>query len=166
MVELEPSGAAVFRSDTAELLGTDDARLLAKHVRTLAEILTEAGWQPPRPRDDGAELSAIAQVHCHQHAIMGFDADRHLLQAAGVRLDVLDSGCCGLAGNFGFESGHYELSAACAEHGLWPAVRDAAPGTAILADGFSCRTQIAAGYLGRQGIHLAEFLAGMIERTD
>lgn len=77
-------------------------------------------------------------------------------------VDVLDSGCCGLAGNFGFERGHYDVSAACAEQGLWPAVRDADPGTAILADGFSCRTQIEAGHLGREGMHLAELLAGML----
>jgi FAD/FMN-containing dehydrogenase len=70
--------------------------------------------------------------------------------------------CCGLAGNFGFERGHYEVSAACAEHGLWPAVRDADPGTAVLADGFSCRTQIEAGHLGREGVHLAQLLAGML----
>ncbi len=175
VVVLEPSCAAVFRSDAAELLGTDDARLLAKHTKTLAEVLTEAGWQPPRADADAdADAvgsggggspgpSAIAQVHCHQHAIMGFDADRQLLRAAGVRLDVLDSGCCGLAGNFGFERGHYDVSVGCAEHGLWPAVREAAPETAILADGFSCRTQIAAGHLGRQGIHLAELLAGLLD---
>ena len=61
--------------------------------------------------------TAIAQVHCHQHAIMGFDPDAELLKACGVEVDVLDSGCCGLAGNFGFEAGHYEVSVACAEHG-------------------------------------------------
>ncbi len=95
---------------------------------------------------------------------MGFDADRQILEAAGVQLDVLDSGCCGLAGNFGFERGHYEVSAACAEHGRWPAVRDASPDTAILADGFSCRTQIAAGHLGRRGMHLAELLASRLSQ--
>src|SRR6185437_15125925 len=87
------------------------------------------------------------------------DADTELLKACGVDVGVLDSGCCGLAGNFGFERGHYEVSAACAEHGLWPAVRDARPETAVLADGFSCRTQIQAGHLGRGGMHLAELLA-------
>lgn len=63
-------------------------------------------------------------MHCHQHAILGFDADTRLLEAAGVQLDVLDSGCCGLAGNFGFEQGHYDISVACAERGLWPAAPD------------------------------------------
>jgi len=158
VVVLEPSCAAVFRSDAADLLGSDDARLLAKRTRTLAEVLTEAGWHAPAPPVVGRR-AAIAQVHCHQHAIMGFDADTELLKACGVDVDVLDSGCCGLAGNFGFEAGHYEVSAACAEHGLWPAVRDARPEVAVLADGFSCRTQIQAGHLGREGIHLAQLLA-------
>ncbi|MGC1288876.1 MAG: FAD-linked oxidase C-terminal domain-containing protein [Streptosporangiaceae bacterium] len=163
---LEPSCAAVFRSDAAELTGSDDARLLAKQTRTLAELLTEAGWRPgaedPAGLHPGARR-AIAQVHCHQHAILGFDRDQELLRDCGVDVDVLDSGCCGLAGNFGFERGHYDVSVACAEHGLWPAVRDADPGTAILADGFSCRTQIEAGHLGREGMHLAELLAGMLD---
>jgi Fe-S oxidoreductase len=162
VVVLEPSCAAVFRSDAADLLGSDDARLLARRTRTLAEVLTEAGWRPPA-RTVLGRRTAIAQVHCHQHAIMGFDPDAELLKACGVEVDVLDSGCCGLAGNFGFEAGHYEVSVACAEHGLWPAVRDAGPQTAVLADGFSCRTQLQAGHLGREGIHLAQLLADLIE---
>jgi FAD/FMN-containing dehydrogenase/Fe-S oxidoreductase len=159
VVVLEPSCAAVFRSDAAELLASDDADLLARQTVTLAELLTEAGW---RPTPGHHKRKAIAQVHCHQHAIMGFGKDTELLKACGVDLDVLDAGCCGLAGNFGFERGHYDVSVACAEHGLFPAVRAAEPGTAILADGFSCRTQIQAGHLGREGIHLAELLAGML----
>ena len=165
VVVLEPSCAAVFRSDAAELTGSGDARLLARQTRTLAELLTEAGWRPgassPAGMHPGA-TRAIAQVHCHQHAIMGFDRDLGLLRGCGVDVDVLDRGCCGLAGNFGFERGHYDVSVACAEHGLWPAVRDAREDTAILADGFSCRTQIQAGHLGREGIHLAQLLAGML----
>jgi Fe-S oxidoreductase len=161
VVVLEPSCAAVFRSDAADLLGSDDARLLAERTRTLAEVLTEAGWHAPVAPVVGRR-AAIAQVHCHQHAIMGFGADTDLLKACGVDVDVLDSGCCGLAGNFGFEAGHYEVSVACAEHGLWPAVRDARPEVAVLADGFSCRTQIQAGRLGREGIHLAQLLAELI----
>ena len=141
MVVLEPSCAAVFRADAAELLGSDDARLLAKQTRTLAELLVESGW-PGGSAPQGQHSRAIAQVHCHQHAIMGFDADTEVLRRAGVDVDVLDTGCCGLAGNFGFERGHYDVSAACAERGLWPAAREAGPDTAILADGFSCRTQL------------------------
>jgi Fe-S oxidoreductase len=167
LVVLEPSCAAVFRADAAELLGSDDARLLAERTRTLAELLVEAGWHPgglleglSREGPGGARsIRAIAQVHCHQHAIMGFGPDTEILRRAGCDVDVLDTGCCGLAGNFGFERGHYEVSAACAERGLWPAARQADPDTAILADGFSCRTQLAAGRTGRKGLHLAQLLA-------
>jgi FAD/FMN-containing dehydrogenase/Fe-S oxidoreductase len=166
VVVLEPSCAAVFRSDAAELLDSDDARLLAKHTRTLAELLNEAGWRPSRAAGDARRARAIAQVHCHQHAILGFDPDRGLLRACGVDVDVLDTGCCGLAGNFGFERGHYDVSVGCAERGLWPAIAAADPGTAILADGFSCRTQIEAGRLGRRGVHLAELLAGLAGLSD
>jgi Fe-S oxidoreductase len=162
VVVLEPSCAAVFRSDAAELLGSDDARLLARQTTTLAELLSETGWHPRADRDGGFPRKAIAQVHCHQHAIMGFDKDTELLRACGVDVEVLDAGCCGLAGNFGFERGHYDVSIACAEHGLFPAIRNAGPGTAVLADGFSCRTQIEAGQLGQEGIHLAQLLAGML----
>jgi FAD/FMN-containing dehydrogenase/Fe-S oxidoreductase len=167
VVVLEPSCAAVFRSDAAELLGSDDARLLADRTRTLAELLTEAGWRPDglleslRRDDPGGDRGhrAIAQVHCHQHAIMGFDPDTEILRRCGVGVEVLDTGCCGLAGNFGFERGHYDVSVACAERGLWPAARSADPDTALLADGFSCRTQLAAGRTGREGVHLAQLLA-------
>ena len=92
-------------------------------------------------------------------AIMGYDADRALLHDAGVELDVLDAGCCGLAGNFGFEAGHYDVSRACGERVLLPAVRDAAADTMVLADGFSCRTQIEQAGTGRTPVHLAEILA-------
>ncbi|MBV9450978.1 MAG: FAD-binding protein [Streptosporangiaceae bacterium] len=173
VVVLEPSCAAVFRADAAELLGSDDARLLASRTKTLAEILTESGWTPrgvlerlaERPPPAGVPRRAVAQVHCHQHAIMGFDPDVSLIRQCGVEVSVLDSGCCGLAGNFGFERGHYDVSAACAERGLWPAARDADPDTVMLADGFSCRTQLAAGHTGREGWHLAQLLARVIEEN-
>jgi len=157
VVGLEPSCTAVFRSDARELMpGDRDVQRLRQQTVTLAELLREHtdGWQPPR-----LSGHAIAQTHCHQHAIMGYDADQALLRAAGVDLDVLDAGCCGLAGNFGFEAGHYEVSRACGERVLLPAVRDASAGTLVLADGFSCRTQIEQGDTGRVPVHLAEVLA-------
>ena len=154
VVGLEPSCTAVFRSDLRELLPRDeDAARLRDQVRTLAELLDERarpGWEP------SLDLDAVVQTHCHQHAVMGFGADTGLMRRIGVRPDVL-SGCCGLAGNFGFERGHHEVSTACAEHALLPAVRAAAPRTAVLADGFSCRTQIAHGST-RRAHHLAELL--------
>ncbi len=155
---LEPSCTAVFRSDAAELFPHDqDVERLRRQTVTLAELLTAhtPGWQPPR-----VDRTAHIQTHCHQHAIMGYDADTKLLTDAGVTVDVLDSGCCGLAGNFGFEQGHYEVSEACAERALLPAVRDAADTDVIMADGFSCRTQIQqSDAAGRRGVHLAELLA-------
>ena len=157
VVGLEPSCTAVFRSDARELMpGDRDVQRLRQQTVTLAELLTDHtdGWQPPHL---GGQ--AIAQTHCHQHAIMGYDPDQALLRAAGVDLDVLDAGCCGLAGNFGFEAGHYDVSRACGERVLLPAVRDAAPATLVLADGFSCRTQIEQAGTGRTPVHLAEVLA-------
>ncbi|MEV6830044.1 FAD-binding and (Fe-S)-binding domain-containing protein [Amycolatopsis sp. NPDC051102] len=163
VVGLEPSCTAVFRSDAAGLFpGDQDVRRLRAQTVTLAELLTEhsPGYRPPR-----LDAKAIAQVHCHQHAVMGWDADRKLLEAAGVDAEHLDSGCCGLAGNFGFEKGHLEVSQACAERVLLPRVRDASPDTAVLADGFSCRTQLhELDSGGREGVHLAELLAGGLEQ--
>jgi len=157
VVGLEPSCTAVFRSDARELMPRSrDVQRLRRQTVTLAELLTEHtdGWQPPQLGG-----KAIAQTHCHQHAIMGYNADQALLRAAGVDLEVLDAGCCGLAGNFGFEAGHHDVSLACAERALLPAVRDAAPDTLVLADGFSCRTQIEQANTGRTPVHLAELLA-------
>ncbi|MCZ2815128.1 FAD-binding and (Fe-S)-binding domain-containing protein [Modestobacter sp. VKM Ac-2984] len=161
VVGLEPSCTAVFRADAPELLpDDDDVRRLAESTRTLAELLAERApdWSPP-----AAERAAMVQTHCHQHSIMGFDADRELLAKAGFDADVLDSGCCGLAGNFGFEQGHHEVSMACGEQVLLPAVREGDPRAVVLADGFSCRTQIEQGDTGRRAVHSAEALAGLVE---
>jgi Fe-S oxidoreductase len=163
IVGLEPSCTAVFRSDARELMpGDQDVQRLREQTVTLAELLHHHtdGWRPPHVGG-----RAIAQTHCHQHAIMGYDADQAVLKKAGIDLDVLDSGCCGLAGNFGFEAGHYEVSTACAERVLLPAVRDAAEDSFVLADGFSCRTQIEQADIGRTPVHLAEVLAAGLRRT-
>ncbi|MDQ1743921.1 MAG: hypothetical protein QOE23_2260 [Pseudonocardiales bacterium] len=154
VVGLEPSCTAVLRSDAVELLADDArARQLQVSTRTLAELLTERGWQPPAL----AGVEAVVQPHCHQHAVLGFAADSALLTAAGARLQTL-GGCCGLAGNFGVERGHYEVSVAVAEQALLPAVRGAGPDTVVLADGFSCRTQLDQ-LSSRTGMHLAQLLA-------
>jgi FAD/FMN-containing dehydrogenase/Fe-S oxidoreductase len=162
VVGLEPSCTAVFRSDAAELFpGDRDVLRLKDRTVTLAELLGEhsEGWQPAR-LDSSGRVAALAQVHCHQHAIMGWDADQELLEAAGVDVEHLESGCCGLAGNFGFTAGHRQVSEACAEDVLLPRLRAADPGTVVLADGFSCRTQIhELDSGGREGVHLAELLA-------
>jgi FAD/FMN-containing dehydrogenase/Fe-S oxidoreductase len=157
IVGLEPSCTAVFRSDAVELLPEDPrAAAVAARVRTLAELLTESGWEPPSL----SGVQAVAQPHCHQHAVLGFDADRALLTGAGAQLSTV-GGCCGLAGNFGVERGHYEVSVAVAEQSLLPAVRSAAADTVLLADGFSCRTQLEQ-LSERTGSHLAELLAGRL----
>ncbi len=140
---LEPSCTAVFRADATELFPDDaDVEKLRRQTVTLAELLRDhtPGWAPPR-----LDRTVHVQTHCHHHAIMGYTADRQLLTDLGAQVDVLDSGCCGLAGNFGFEKGHYEVSEACAERVLLPAVRAADDADVILADGFSCRTQIEQG---------------------
>ncbi|WP_269048538.1 (Fe-S)-binding protein [Paenarthrobacter sp. Z7-10] len=158
---LEPSCTAVFRSDAEELFLSDpDVQRLRQQTVTLAEVLTQhtEGWQPPP-----LARRALIQTHCHQHAVMGFSADLSLMKAMGVDAQVLDSGCCGLAGNFGFEKGHYDVSEACGERALFPALRAADDDDVVLADGFSCRTQIEQGEAGgRQGIHLAELLAAAL----
>nr|WP_147260909.1 FAD-binding and (Fe-S)-binding domain-containing protein [Pseudonocardia hierapolitana] len=158
VVVLEPSCAAALRVDLPELLSDEASRHLADRVLTLAEFLdTEAGhWDPPQ---HGGQ--AVRQVHCHQHAVLGSDADERVLARLAVDTVTLASGCCGLAGNFGFERGHYEVSMAIGEHVLLPAVRAASPDTLVLADGFSCRTQIIQG-AGRQALHLAEVAAGRL----
>lgn len=137
IVGLEPSCTAALRHDALELLG-EPATAVAGAVRTLAEVLTEADYTMP----DLTGTSVVAQPHCHQHAVMGWGADEQLLTGAGAQVDRV-AGCCGLAGNFGMELGHYETSVAVAEHDLLPAVRAAAADATVLADGFSCRTQLA-----------------------
>ena len=160
VVGLEPSCTAVFRSDAPELLAGDpDAGLLAERTTSLAEFLLDRAPEAITAALPGTGRKAIAQPHCHQHAIWGFGADTEVLQRAGVEADVLDVGCCGLAGNFGFERGHYEVSTGAAELGLWPAIRETAPDVTVLADGFSCRTQIEAGTKAKPK-HLAQLLAG------
>ncbi len=154
VVGLEPSCLAVWRSDAPELL--DDPRVaeVAAGVFTLAELLARTpGWSAP----DLSDLTLVAQPHCHHASVLGWQADAQLLKATGATITTV-GGCCGLAGNFGVEQGHYDVSVKVAEHDLLPAVA-ARPDAVVLADGFSCRTQLAE--LGdRQAITLAELLSG------
>ena len=158
---LEPSCIAAVRSDLGELLPDDPkARDVAHHLYTLAELLTAPpplgpgnDWQRP----DLRQISVVAQPHCHHHSVMGYEADLKLLRELGASVTLL-SGCCGLAGNFGMERGHYDISVKIAENALLPSLRAASPDTILVADGFSCRTQ-ALQLAGVQGVHLAELLA-------
>lgn len=158
---LEPSCTATVRSDLTELLpGDERARAVAEGMLTLAEVLSSRdpqigpGDDWVRPDLSGIEL--VVQPHCHQHSVMGFAPDQVLLQDLGAKLRIL-AGCCGLAGNFGMERGHYDVSVAVAENALLPALRNASEESVFLADGLSCRTQ-AEQLAGVRGVHLAELL--------
>jgi FAD/FMN-containing dehydrogenases len=154
VVGLEPSCTAALRADATELLPADPvAKAVSGGIRTFAEILAEH-VDELRERASGSR-KALVQLHCHQHADLGSEADRKVMAALGIDAEVLDSGCCGLAGNFGFEKGHYEVSMAAAERVLLPAVRAAAPDVEVLADGFSCRTQLRQAGT-REPVHLAQ----------
>ncbi|MDQ3962884.1 MAG: FAD-binding oxidoreductase [Actinomycetota bacterium] len=154
VVGIEPSCVAVFRDELTNLLPHDeDAVRLSKQVFTLAEFLEQIDYDPPKQ-----EGKALVHRHCHHQAVMGFDADRRVLTKTGLDFDIIDSGCCGLAGSFGFERGEkYDVSLKCAERELAPAVRALGDGTLVLADGFSCQTQIE-HLTGRKPLHLAQLL--------
>jgi len=151
IVVLEPSCAAALRDDAPGLLQTPAAREVAARIRTLAEVVagTDLEFEP-------LDRAAVGQFHCHHRAVFGTEPDRSLLERLGVDLTSIDEGCCGLAGNFGFEDGHYDVSVACAEQSFLPALREQ-PESLVLADGFSCRLQIQ--QLGeRTALHLAQVL--------
>jgi FAD/FMN-containing dehydrogenase/Fe-S oxidoreductase len=153
VVGLEPSCLSVLRSDAVELTHDPRAREVAAGIFTLAELLQRTdGWQAP----DLTGIDVIVQPHCHQASVLGFEADLAVLASSGATVQRL-SGCCGLAGNFGVERGHYEVSVAVAELQLLPAARAAGPSTVFLADGFSCRTQLA-DLVDVQAINLAQLL--------
>jgi Fe-S oxidoreductase len=146
---------AVFRDELGNLLPNDeDARRLSERIYLLSEFLVHAAddYQPPQ-----LQRQALVHGHCHHKAIMGMDAEAQVLSKLGLDYHVLDSGCCGMAGSFGFEAGHYEVSLAIGEHELLPAIRHADKDTLIIADGFSCREQIAQT-TDRQALHLAQVL--------
>ena len=157
IVGVEPSCTAVLRDDLLDLLPEDPRSLLVSSAtRTLAEVLSALPASARHlPSLEGVEI--VAQPHCHHYSVMGWDADQTLLESLGARVTRLE-GCCGLAGNFGMEAGHYDLSVAVASHSLLPSL-SAQPDAVYLADGFSCRTQ-AAQLAGRGGVHLATLLAG------
>ena len=154
VIGLEPSCLATLRSDAVELLGDPRAAEVAAGMSTLAEFLaTLDGWSAP----DLTGVEIVAQPHCHHASVLGWEADAALLAKAGAMVTRV-GGCCGLAGNFGVEKGHYEVSTAIAEHALLPAVRAAGGDAVVLADGMSCRVQLA-DLAGVRAVHLAELLA-------
>ncbi|MFI6367734.1 FAD-binding and (Fe-S)-binding domain-containing protein [Nocardia sp. NPDC050630] len=157
VIGIEPSCIAVLRSDLTELVDSPAAAEVAAAVKTLAELLiSDEDYRLP----DLTGVEVLAQPHCHHHAVLGWESDRALLKRAGARVTAV-GGCCGLAGNFGAERGHYDVSVAVAETQLLPALRAVSSTTVVLADGFSCRTQID-HLTDRRAGHLAELLSGRL----
>ena len=159
IVVLEPSCASVFRDEAPNLMPDDPrAAALKRQVMLLSEFLVEhaPGYRPAETRRD-----LLVHVHCHQRAIFNVKDEVAALAATGGQVKLLDAGCCGMAGPFGFEQSSFQVSQRLAERALLPAVRAADSRTVIVTDGFSCREQIAQN-TGRRAVHLAEVLAGRV----
>jgi Fe-S oxidoreductase len=155
IVFVEPSCLAVFRDELPNMLPHDeDAKRLSKLAMSLSEFLEQEGerWDAPR-----LERRAIVHGHCHQKAVVGMSAEEKLYERIGLRFELLDSGCCGMAGSFGFERDHYDISVAVGEHKLLPAVRSAPEEALVIADGFSCKTQIEE-LTDRKALHTAQVI--------
>ena len=155
VVGLEPSCVSTFRTELPNLFPNDeDARRLADQTYILSEFLVNQvkDYHPPK-----LKRKALVHLHCHQRATMDLRAERELLDRMGIDHEVLDSGCCGMAGAFGFEREKYEVSVACAERILLPAVRDASPETLVVSSGFSCQQQVEQ-LCNRRALHIAQVL--------
>ncbi len=166
IVGLEPSCVAVFRDELLNMLPNDlDAQRLAAQTHTLSEFLEKRSahweWQVPR-----LERDALVQAHCHHKAVMRFETEISAMEKIGLRVELPDSGCCGMAGSFGYEAGdHYAVSQACGERVILPKVRALPNETLLIADGFSCREQIVQG-TGRRPLHFAEVLQLALHRGE
>jgi Fe-S oxidoreductase len=155
IVVLEPSCAAVFRDEMTNLIpGNDEAERLKGQTHLLGEFIRQHRERFPLPQTTD---SVLFHAHCHQKALFVTREDVELLKSLGMTVSAPDSGCCGMAGSFGFEADHYDISMQVGERVLLPAVRKAGEDAVILADGFSCREQIAQG-TPRQAVHLAQLL--------
>ena len=156
IVVVEPSCAAALKKDAPELLQTEATRRVARRVRSYAEAVVEwvdAGWRPP-----SVPTSATVQTHCHEYSVFGPAIQRTALIALGVH-DIREAtGCCGVAGNFGFEAGHFDVSMKVAAQGLMPALESTPGGTPVLSDGFSCSMQVRQLRPEQPSLHLAEFI--------
>jgi FAD/FMN-containing dehydrogenase/Fe-S oxidoreductase len=153
VVGAEPSCVAVFKDELLKMRPNDqDARRLAQQTYHLAEFLHEEGYKPPP-----LHRQAVLHEHCHQHATGGADPDKQLLEAMGVVVEQPDSGCCGMAGAWGYEKSHYDVSIACGERVLLPKVREAPADTLVVTAGFSCRSQIEQT-TERRALHVAQVI--------
>jgi FAD/FMN-containing dehydrogenase/Fe-S oxidoreductase len=157
LVVLEPACASVFRDELPNLyFRSERARRLSRQTVLLGELLARQSHAGRGDSPLGAK--ALVQAHCHQKSVLGMHGHEEMLKRIGLDYEVLDSGCCGMAGSFGFQAEKYDVSMACAERVLLPALRAAAPETLVIANGFSCREQIAQA-TGRKALHLADVLA-------
>jgi Fe-S oxidoreductase len=154
VVGLEPSCVDVFRDELLNMLPHDeDAKRLSKQTSSFVEFLTEKiDWEPPT-----LDARAVVQGHCHHRAAeKTMSHDRTLLDRLGLDYEILDTGCCGMAGSFGYHAGeHYDVSVAVAEHSLLPKLRETSGDVLVVADGFSCRGQIEQ-LDGRKPLHVAQ----------
>jgi FAD/FMN-containing dehydrogenase/Fe-S oxidoreductase len=161
IVGVEPSCVAVFRDELVGMLPHDeDAKRISLQTLTLAEFLQQRApdWDVPRLR-----RHALVHGHCHQKAVMGMSAEQELYERMGLDAELLDAGCCGMAGSFGFEPEHYDISVRIGEHRLLPIVRAASPETLLIADGFSCKTQIEQ-LTDRRALHTAQVIKMAMDR--
>ncbi|HEU5232789.1 MAG TPA: FAD-linked oxidase C-terminal domain-containing protein [Terriglobales bacterium] len=155
IVVLEPSCAAVFRDELCNLMPADeDAARMKSQTFLLSEFLQKKAPDFQIPK---LERRAIVHGHCHHKAIMQMDDEIALLKRLGLDFEVLDDGCCGMAGSFGFEEEKYDVSIRCAEHGLLPAIRKAESDAFIIANGFSCQEQIRQ-LTNREALHIAQVI--------
>ena len=162
IVGLEPACVSVFREELPNLLAHDEqAKRLSQQVFLLSEFLAHKAPAFPFRQ---FKRRAVVHAHCHHQAVLKTEALREVLGRLGLDYELLDSGCCGMAGSYGFEREKYDVSVKCAERVLLPAVRAAGAETLLIANGFSCRAQIE-DLAGRTPLHLAEVLALSLEST-
>lgn len=160
VVMLEPSCASVFRDELINFFPNDDrAQRLSRQTVMLSEVLARStnNWKPPAL--PGRNI--VVHGHCHQKALMTMNDEVTLLRQTGAQVHLLDAGCCGMAGPFGFEADKYVVSQTLAERVLLPAVRAAGRDDLLVSNGFSCREQISQN-TRRRAVHLAEVLAGTV----
>jgi FAD/FMN-containing dehydrogenase/Fe-S oxidoreductase len=161
VVALEPSCLSVFRDEMTNLLDKNlDAERLGKQSYLFWEFLDKVGWKPPP-----LEGEALVHLHCHHKAIVHDQAARAQLASLTLDYDLLDAGCCGMAGAFGFERTHFDVAQKCGERVLLPAVRGASKETLVIADGFSCHEQIQQN-TGRRPLHPAEVIQLALRRQS
>jgi FAD/FMN-containing dehydrogenase/Fe-S oxidoreductase len=160
VIGLEPSCVSVFKDEMLGMLPRDeDAKRMSNQTFVLSEFLERNGYIPP-----ALTRSALVQGHCHHKSVLKMDAEQALMSKVGLNYELLDDGCCGMAGSFGFEAEKFDVSLAVGERGLLPAVRDASPDVLIVADGFSCREQISQT-TDRRALHLSQVLQMALRKS-